>query len=281
MAGHHKRAGQQFLILFEDRLLLARLARRKLQIGRSIVDMNGSDGRRDLAVRSVVAIMTGGAGLAGPEAGAAATALTPLMEAGLSRIFETLSNRRRLYAAETLLDGADAFGAITDEEFLGFVEQAIADPVRQELLARTLIIAQDAARRDKRRALGRALAAGVEGDGARVDQELLFIRVLDDLDESHTRLLALMNSTPPHLASTGYADARVWMPWSICRADPGLGESVYALLLALQRHGLIWSSGESYHVPGGGMEEEYRITPYGEWFLQRIAGPTSEHDPAT
>jgi hypothetical protein len=46
-----------------------------------------------------------------------------------------------------------------------------------------------AALRDKRRALGRALAAGVMGDDARIDEEMLFMRAVDDLDEMHLRLL--------------------------------------------------------------------------------------------
>jgi len=75
--------------------------------------------------------------------------------------------------------------------------KAVSDDRRHELLARALGIAQDAALRDKRRALGRALAAGIAGDDARIDDELLFIRAIADVDEPHIRLLALMASEWP------------------------------------------------------------------------------------
>jgi hypothetical protein len=42
-----------------------------------------------------------------------------------------------------------------------FIDKAVSDDRRQELFARTLTVAQDTALRNKRRALGRALAAGV------------------------------------------------------------------------------------------------------------------------
>jgi hypothetical protein len=50
------------------------------------------------------------------------------------------------------------------------------------LLARTLTIAQDSAMRDKRRALGRALANALDDTGTKVDSEIAFVRVLADLD---------------------------------------------------------------------------------------------------
>jgi hypothetical protein len=134
-----------------------------------------------------------------------------------------------------------------------------------------LIISQDTALRDKRRALGRALAAGVADNGTRVDEELLFIRVLGDLDEPHIRLLRLMNAAPPHLADQG--EVGVWMPSTIGDADSGLRDAAYAMLVTLERHNLVWSSGEEYHTAEGSMEPEYTITPYGQWFLERLADP--------
>ncbi len=41
----------------------------------------------------------------------------------------------------------------------------------------------------------------------------------------------------------------------------------WALLATLERHGLAWSAG-AYHTP-----HQYEITPYGEWFLNRLADP--------
>ena len=69
------------------------------------------------------------------------------------------------------------------------------------------MIAQDTALRDKRRALGRALAAGIEGDDAKIDDELLFIRAIADIDTPHIRLLALMaKNSPPPIADHGIAE---------------------------------------------------------------------------
>jgi len=109
-----------------------------------------------------------------------------------------LGRRRVDHAAETVMDGAEAAG-ISLEEFL---DRGVADDHRHELFARTLTIAQDNALRNKRRALGRALAAGVMGDDARIDEELLFIRAVADIDELHIRVLAHERSRGPRRHQT-------------------------------------------------------------------------------
>jgi hypothetical protein len=119
--------------------------------------------------------------------------------AGIDYISGTIGARWLERGTETLADAAEAFGAQTPEEFIAFVEAAVSDQEHQELLARVLLIAQDTAMRDKRRALGRVLAAAAGDAGTKVDDELLFIRVLDDLDAPHIRLLRLMSTEPPHL----------------------------------------------------------------------------------
>jgi hypothetical protein len=228
--------------------------------------------RRELAVRTVVAIGAGTADAVDPVLGAAATALSQALETALSKVADVLGRNRAEHAADTLLDAAAAAGAQTDEELLEFIGQAVSDQRKQELLALALIIAQDTASRDKRRALGRAIASGTETDGALVDQEQLFVRVLDDLDVPHVRLLRLMATVPAHHAERGQ-DHRAWMAWSITRADPGLREVVYSLLDTLQRHGLIWAQPGEYHTPAGTMEREYHISSYGEWFTERLTEP--------
>jgi hypothetical protein len=101
--------------------------------------------------------------------------------------------RRLKHSAETLLDAADA----ADLPLPEFVSRATATDERHELTARVLLAAQDTARRDKRRALGRALAAGVMDD-ARIDEELMFVRAMDDIDAWHIELLDRMaNSAGP------------------------------------------------------------------------------------
>ena len=89
---------------------------------------------------------------------------------------------------------------------------AVADDRRHKLFTRALSVAQDTALREKRRALGRALAAGVMGDEARIDEELLFVRAVDDIDEMHIRMLGR------------FADGSRLTAGDVARADPGLGD---------------------------------------------------------
>jgi hypothetical protein len=81
-----------------------------------------------------------------------------------------------------LLDGADAYETATGEGFTRFIEAAISDAEHQELLARALTIGQDAAMRDKRAAVGRAIASAASDAGTSVDEEMLFVRLIDALD---------------------------------------------------------------------------------------------------
>ena len=46
--------------------------------------------------------------------------------------------------------------------------------------------------RDKRRAIGRSIAAAMTDMGTRVDEELVFLRAIDNLDAPHFRLLWMM-----------------------------------------------------------------------------------------
>lgn len=235
--------------------------------------MTESRGRKQaLAIRVVAAAMGGSAAMAGPEAAVAGAAITPILETGLAHIFDVVNERRYEQAAQTLTDAADDFGSQTDEEFLEFIEAAISDAEHQELLARALTIAQDTAMRDKRRALGRALASAASDTGTKVDEELLFIRVLADLDEPHIRLLRRMSTPPPSLdalnrqqrISLGKPPIRQWHPLEIAELEPGLADVMWGLLPVLDRLRLI-----------DGNEAEYTINGYGEFVLARLAEPES------
>jgi hypothetical protein len=202
----------------------------------------------------------------------------PVVLAGLDYISGTISSRRLDHATETLTDAASEFGAKTTEEFIVFVEAAVSDEERQELLARALTIAQDTAMRDKRRALGRVVAQAAEEIGTKVDKQLIYLRVIDDLDEPHIRLLRLMTTKPPHQDAVNRqreavdeAPIRQWHPSDLGHADPGIAEVVWYLMPALERHGLI--SGGYQVMTWAGHEPEYVITPYGEWFLTMLAEP--------
>lgn len=156
-------------------------------------------------------------------------------------------------------------GLADDDAFLAFIERALSSAERQQLLARVLLVPQDTAIRDKRLGLARALAAAVTDTGTRVDEELIFIRILDDLDPFHIRLLRLMQGTPPHLAAMGYT-TRAWTPGSLSEADPGLADTLASLLSTLQRHGLTAESRIKASTPYRSMEPEFIVTRYGELF---------------
>ena len=82
-------------------------------------------------------------------------------------IVDKLRWRRVRNATETAIVAAKVAG-LDPEEFL---DRAVSDDRRHELLARALIIAQDTALRAKRRGLGHSLAVGVMGDDATIDEE--------------------------------------------------------------------------------------------------------------
>jgi hypothetical protein len=214
---------------------------------------------RELASQVTIASLTGLASLVSPYAGAAATAFAPIALAYANAAVRRIGQRRIENATDTLMDGAGAAGIPVAE----FIEKAASDDRRHELFARVLTVAQDAAWRNKRRALGRALAAGVMGDDARIDEELLFVRAVDDIDEMHIRLLG-------HLEYGGHVTAN-----GIAQADPGLQDGVLVLLGQLQSHGLIDS--RSPVTPGGAMtpEPRYFIAQWGRTFLARLADDTT------
>jgi hypothetical protein len=215
-----------------------------------------------LAMRTAWATLTGYATVVSPVMGAAATALTPIYEAIATFAVKKLGQRRIEHAAETLLDAAEA----ADEPLADFIDKAVADDRRHELFARTLRIAQDTALRDKRRALGRALAAGVMGDDARINEELLFIRAIEDIDEMHIRLLARMaNQLTTPLPG--------WSATTIREQDPGLTDGVLALFGTLETHGLIVRRMPGTRIAGP-EQSYYLITQAGQRFIDRLADDT-------
>lgn len=215
---------------------------------------------KNLAVQLVVAFGVGLATVYGTVPGALATMIGPLMTVVLNALTR-VGSRRAEHAAETLLDAADDAGFPVAE----FFDRAVADDRRHELFTRAMSIAQDAALRNKRRALGRALATGVMGDDAQIDEELLFMRVVEDIDEMHIRLLARMANTYPVGVGPGWS-ARI-----IAEADPGLANAAPALLGTLQLHGLVEEVVRNRPIQGEGATQAfYNITRQGRDFLNRL-----------
>ncbi|HEX5204201.1 MAG TPA: hypothetical protein VFW27_30095 [Actinoplanes sp.] len=229
---------------------------------------------RDLAVRAAAGAAAAGVGLAvaGPGGALAGAALTPVLEGAFRYLDGRFLRRRTMHAAETLVDAADAVGAVTEEGLEELIEKLVADEEHEELLVRVLGIAQDSAMREKRRALGRILANAADETGTKVDAQFANARVIADLDPVHVRLLRILSLTPPHLRKyaidhgVDLRSARRWCPWSVAAMDPGLSEAVWGALPVLERNGLVWKVGE-VHTPKAGIEPEYEITRYGDYLL--------------
>jgi hypothetical protein len=209
------------------------------------------------AVKIVVAFILGVTSAAGPVGAAAAGMTGPFFP----NIVDKLRWRRVRNATEATIDAAKAAG-LDPEEFL---DRAVSDDRRHELLARALIIAQDTALRAKRRGLGHSLAAGVMGDDAKIDEELLFMRAVADVDEWHIRLLGLLHRP----MSAGFGG---WSADHIAAADPGLAAGVLALLGTLDLHGLVATTISNRAIPAAVSSTTlYNITPAGQHFLGRLA----------
>jgi len=235
-----------------------------------------------LVVKVTAAAIGAAAGLVSPDVAVAGAGLTPVIEEVLGRLYSGLTARRVKRVTETLADAAEELGGDAAEQLRRLADAAASDETYQELLARSLTVAQDTAMRDKRRALGRALANALDDTGTRVDTEIAFVRMLADLDPVHIRVLKIMSHRPKHLdrvaAQMNAADdptaIRQWYEWSIVDADPGLEGAVYGALRDLERHGLIWDRGEQITPPPHGMQHEYEITPYGDYLIDRLAAPS-------
>jgi hypothetical protein len=195
-----------------------------------------------------------------PVAAPLIMAMTPLAEIAAEAIGR-LARRRKEHATEAPGDAVEASPDSPED----FIARATADDRRIELTTRTPLIAMDTALRDKRRALGRALAAGVAGDDARIDEELLFIRAVADLDTPHVKLLARMAEGPPvsQKFPLGYWDAA-----TVQAQIPELGASWRPLLAVLELHGLIQPLQSS--TPSQGSRVAYSATGLGEQVLSRL-----------
>lgn len=223
-------------------------------------DADSGDQRRDLAIQTIVGMVVGGASLAGPDAGATATALAPSLAALIDRLSGVLRSRRGANAEETLTCAIDA-ASIPAEEF---IDRALSDDRHSELLVRALTAAQDTALREKRRALGRALADAVCGD-ADVNDELLFIRAVADLDAPHIAVLKVISLAPPAIRPF----PRAWTYKAVLEKLPVLGDTLSAILATLELHTLV-SKMQLTAGSGQASIDLYNILPRGRLFIGRL-----------
>lgn len=212
----------------------------------------------NLACQIVAGLFAGLLAAYGVGPGVIGATFAPVL-ASIMTSFRRIGQRRVEHSAETLLHAADAAELPLDE----FFGRAVSDDRHHELFTRTLTIAQDTALRKKRQALGHALAAGVMGDDAAIDEELLFIRAVEDIDTPHIRLLSRVASA--------HAQPPGWSALRIIQADPGLANGVGALLGTLELHGLIAATAPPITRGPNAGQTFYNITGQGQKFLDRLA----------
>jgi hypothetical protein len=186
---------------------------------------SGEPGPGEVAVlRGTAATLGGIVGLfvGGPAGALAGAAATPVIETIVLRGRERAVRR----ANEALETAAVRLGL--DEQ--AFVDRALSNDGR---LLLTLQVVQAASRThwdEKVRLLGRVLADGL-GDGTRLDEAGFIAATINDIEPAHVELLAYIfeRAQPRHAVMT-----------SSIRADlPDFGETIFAILAALDRHGLI------------------------------------------
>src|SRR5258708_33933715 len=103
-------------------------------------------------------------------------------------------------------------------------------------------MAQDAAMREKRRALSRSLASALD-DMATVYGEFAFLRDLADIQPLHVRILEIMRTRPTHLDQVAEQMNRLddelavrqWKPWALLETAPDWGNVIPMPMTASQR----------------------------------------------
>ncbi len=220
-----------------------------------------------LPERSVVAVATAVLGLVDPVAGAAGTSMTPGAEALADRL-RRAAQRHRTENVAHVLDVAAHQANLSAEELL---DVGLTDPRRFEAFLRVVRAAQDCSRREKRLALARALATStLTDDAAVVDEELLFVDILDRLDAPHLRLLAVLASGRAGTGSlTGQQLQHGWTLAELRTRDPGLAQPLPVLLATVTSAGLVEAERGTWRAVQGKLY--YSLTSIGRRFLTAIA----------
>lgn len=162
----------------------------------------------------------------------------------MARMWDELAGDSRKAAASVISEAAEHGGVTVDA-----LTTSIGRDEHTRLLGGLALAAGSRTRnRDKIRALGKALAAGIlSADDARLDEEQLIVRALDDMEAPHIRVLDLIAKHVP-----AGREARRWVPggtdegaptrrWTrhqLNEVAPGLAPGMYGILGTLQRHGL-------------------------------------------
>jgi len=120
-----------------------------------------------------------------------------------------------------------------------------------------------------------ALTAGIAGDGATIDDGLLFIRAVTDIDTPYIRLLALIASE--QLApgrESGSVFHGGWSVATMAARDPGLGDALSSCCRPSNR--TAGSARRKARHPGKGRGRLTTSPSAGRTHLERLAAKHSE-----
>lgn len=202
--------------------------------------------RRDAAARSSAAA-TGaliGTVVGGPGGGIVGAGAGVLLEPLMARMWNELAGDSRGAVASVLATAAEHGGVTVDQ-----LAASIGRDEHTRLLGGLALAAGSRTRnRTKIGALGSALASGVlSEDDARLDEEQLVVRALDDMEAPHIRVLDIIaRHVPAGREARPYvsggtdegAPTRSWTRYQLNEVLPGLASGMHGLLGTLQRHGL-------------------------------------------
>jgi hypothetical protein len=157
---------------------------------------------REVGSKAIAAVV--GAGVGGVPGALLAVALEPVFIELAARSWDELSELRRKSAGLMIETASHQLGGAPSD----VTDAAFTTTGKAQLFAEALQAAAFTADQSKIKALGRALANGLAGDEARVDEERLIVAGLAGLEEPHIRVLLHLPRQRPRPTSTPTSSAR-------------------------------------------------------------------------
>jgi len=139
---------------------------------------------REIGSKAIAAAV--GAGVGGLPGAIVAIAVEPVFMHLAAKSWDELSDVRRRSAGRMVQVASEELGGVADD----VTRRSFESEAKAQLLADALQAAASTSNAQKLRGLGRALASGIAGDDARVDEESLIIAGLSSIEAPHIRALA-------------------------------------------------------------------------------------------
>lgn len=225
-----------------------------------------------IAIQAAANLAAVGTGLAlhGTSGGLAGALATPAVEQALTVAVSAIRDRRERRVKRVLSMAAKAAG-ISPQDLLSRLNE---DPLREDLLVRTLTAAQDSALTEKLVALAISLVVGAKSDSSdEVAWESSFVRTLSELDASHLELLKAFPRYQDDPDSEHFRERSGELNLMQLRALlPALSDILDPTLATIERHGLVraLSSAAAPTYAQLSQADAFRLTVFGSGFLGRM-----------